>query len=312
MGTKRAFASNERNEDPLAGLPKQRQILISLASGAIAGGIAKSVIAPFDRAKINFQTNPNMMYSLRAALEFIRDSYRRYGIVMVWRGNSATIARIAPSAAITYMSHDQYKRVLGIANYDKDTKLKFKSSAFRHFLAGALAGTTAECLTYPLDRARMIMAVTKNEKFGNLFGVLKSIVRTEGWIYLYRGFTPTMMGVIIYKGFGFLTYENLKSKSYEYNINLSPPLRLACGAFAGLCGNTIAYPFEIVRRRMQIPQQMRPHGKLIYHSIFASLIYIKRTEGIRFGLYKGMTMNLYKNPIAAGIALTINDYWAKS
>ena len=32
------------------------------------------------------------------------------------------------------------------------------------------------------------------------------------------------------------------------------------------------------------------------------------TEGIRGGLYKGITMNLFKNPIATGLSFTINDY----
>jgi len=307
MASNRASSNNVVNEDALAGLPRERQILISLASGAIAGGIAKSVIAPFDRAKINFQTNPNMKYSLRAAFKFIGESYRKDGILLVWRGNTATIARIVPSAAITYMSHDQYKRLLGIAESDSDNEIRSKNSVFLHFLAGAMAGVTAECLTYPLDRARTMMAVTKNGQYNNLFGVFKSIIRNEGYMCLYRGFTPTIMGVIPYKGLGFLTYEKLKAKSKEYNIHLSPPLRLACGAFAGLCGNLIAYPFEIVRRRMQTPQHMKAHGRL-YNSIFASLVYIMWTEGVRNGLYKGITMNLFKNPIATGLSFTINDY----
>ena len=295
------------HEDVLAGLPKNRQILISLASGAIAGGIAKSVIAPLDRAKINFQTNPNMRYSLKGAFHFIVNSYRKDGILLVWRGNSATVARIVPSAAITYMSHDQYKRFLGIADDDKEKVHNISDSVFRHFMAGALAGVTAECLTYPLDRARTMMAVTKNGQYKNLFCVFKSIIKNEGHMYLYRGFSPTIMGVIPYKGLGFLTYEKLKSKSKEYNLQLSAPLRLAFGAFAGLCGNLISYPFEIVRRRMQTPQHMKAHGRL-YNSILASLVYIAWTEGIRGGLYKGITMNLFKNPIATGLSFTINDY----
>ena len=115
MVSNRAYSNKLVNEDALAGLPRERQILISLASGAIAGGISKSVIAPFDRAKINFQTNRNMNYCLRATFNFIGESYRKDVILLVWRGNTATIARIVPSAAITYMSHDQYKRPLGIA-----------------------------------------------------------------------------------------------------------------------------------------------------------------------------------------------------
>ena len=62
---------------------------------------------------------------------------------------------------------------------------------------------------------------------------------------------------------------------------------------------------------MQTPHQMAPNGRTYtykYKSVLASLIYILFTEGIRGGWYKGITMNLFKNPIATGLSFTINDY----
>ena len=48
-----------------------------------------------------------------------------------------------------------------------------------HFLAGSLAGVTAGSLTYPLDRARAVMAVTNVGEYKNLLDVFKRTLRDE-------------------------------------------------------------------------------------------------------------------------------------
>ena len=143
---------------------------------------------------------------------------------------------------------------------------------------------TAGSLTYPLDRARAVMAVTNVGEYKNLLDVFKRTFRDEGYRAMYRGFAPTIIGVIPYAGVSFLTYEKLKGMwlekqssedSSDTNSNLSPLRRLLFGAIAGLLGQTASYPLDIVRRRMQTARQMGFNGNR-YSSILGTLLYIYR------------------------------------
>lgn len=88
-------------------------MIYSLLAGASAGAVAKTVIAPLDRTKINFQIE-NKPFDFREAIRFLSNSYKEHGIVNLWRGNSATMARVMPYAAIQYCAHEQFKRLLEV------------------------------------------------------------------------------------------------------------------------------------------------------------------------------------------------------
>ena len=63
----------------------------------------------------------------------------------------------------------------------KKNKIYNQSIAYRHmFRLSSLAGTTGQALTYPLDRARAVMAVTKVGEFRNIFHVFSTIYHREG------------------------------------------------------------------------------------------------------------------------------------
>jgi solute carrier family 25 protein 42 len=77
------------------------------------------------------------------------------------------------------------------------------------------------------------------------------------------------------------------------------------GALAGAAGQTSSYPFDVVRRRMQtafiINKQEANMGAV---QLFSQ---ITREEGLIYGLYKGLSMNWIKGPIAAGVGFMTYD-----
>lgn len=77
------------------------------------------------------------------------------------------------------------------------------------------------------------------------------------------------------------------------------------GAIAGLVGQTASYPFDVIRRRLQTAAVVRPNDSSL--GGLATARKIIREEGVRRGLYKGVTMNWLKGPISVGVSFMTFD-----
>jgi solute carrier family 25 protein 42 len=171
-------------------------------------------------------------------------------------------------------------------------------------MAGSLAGMTATTLTYPLDMARARMAITKATFYKSLYQTFHSILFNEGPLKLYRGLVPTLLGVFPYAGSSFFTYETLKDfYRKRYKEQPTPLAKLVSGALAGLVGQSFSYPLDVVRRRMQTEGVL---NSIDYRTVLTTIRYIYKTEGLR-GVYKGVTMNWIKGPIAVTISFNVYE-----
>ncbi|CAH8629256.1 unnamed protein product [Schistosoma curassoni] len=281
---------------------------INILTGGLAGCVAKTAIAPLDRAKINFQST-RMPFNVRSLIQFLKNTYQEQGFMCLWRGHTATLARIFPYSAIQYSAHDHYKHLLGIGSTSHSDISYIR---LRRFLAGVGAGTTSVTCTYPLDVARARMAVTTASKYSSLFHAIRALYTEEGLSALYRGFSPALLGIIPYAGTAFFTFETLKETCLDRNKDpitgkrpkkLYPFENLCCGAVAGILGQTASYPLDIVRRRMQTAN-ITGHPEYI-ESVYKTLRYVYKDEGFIHGLYKGLSVNWIKGPVASGISFTV-------
>ena len=234
-------------------------------AGGIAGCAAKTVVAPLDRIKILFQTSHKSYIpyqgSLKGFVEAIVELKRTAGIKGLFKGHSATLMRIFPYAGIKFMAYEQFKIVVEKVPASK---------GIRNFLAGSLAGCTAVFVTYPLDIIRVRLAFdtqagTLRNTVATIFHEDNPFVKGRGAIVglanFYRGFIPTILGMVPYAGVSFYTYELLKFRLAKFdflksnNEKLLPLVTLSSGAIAGIFAQTCSYPFEVVRRHMQVASQ---------------------------------------------------------
>ena len=275
------------------------RIRTSLISGAVAGACAKTCIAPFDRAKIIFQVS-SREYSLLGAIKLLIKQAREEGVTSLWRGNSATLIRIVPYAAIHFAAYEQLKYHLKTEEGQKFLP------PLRQIIAGATAGAIATLATYPLDIARARLAVTKKQVYNNLYTAVVTEYRSGGVLRLWRGIAPSIIGILPYAGASFFTFENLKRLHLERRGSEASSLsKLLYGAVAGLVGQTASYPLDIVRRRMQtagLEACSSPHTSMVQ-----TLVYVVRHEGGLMGLYKGLSMNWIKGPISVTISFNVYE-----
>jgi solute carrier family 25 protein 42 len=328
--------------DESSSLTAKSSALESLAAGGVAGAVAKTVIAPADRVKIIFQVDPNRPFSVRDAFGVAKDIVRREGFVGLWRGNGVMMARVVPYAGVSFMTYPRFEAAArrakkqardawnaGPASAKKETDETVNENASdvtTRFVAGSAAGATATAMTYPLDlmRARYAAAgavpgvekkqkpTAANQKSWRLFRDVRAVFRAEGVRGLYGGMTPTLLGIVPYAGISFATFETLKSRYGEAraggrDANANEPempvaLRLLFGGVAGLFAQSVTYPLDIVRRRIQV---VGAAGG--YVSPWRALVDIGRTEGLRNGLYKGVTMNWLKGPVSVAVSFFVND-----
>ncbi|EYC13462.1 hypothetical protein Y032_0043g724 [Ancylostoma ceylanicum] len=165
-------------------------VVSSLFGGAVAGCVAKTTIAPLDRTKIYFQVSSTRGYSFKSAFKFVIRTYREHGFLALFRGNSATMVRVMPYAAIQFAAFEQYRHWL---NVDIDGK----RTPGRRCIVGSMAGATATCITYPLDTAKARLSISTKKEYATLMSVFVKTAREGGVLSLYRGLWPTVLGASV-------------------------------------------------------------------------------------------------------------------
>lgn len=140
----------------------------------------------------------------------------------------------------------------------------------------------------------------QKDVYNNFLHAFVKILREEGPSELYRGLTPSLIGVVPYAATNYYAYDTLK-KLYRKTFKqeeISNIATLLIGSAAGAISSTATFPLEVARKQMQVGAV---GGRQVYKNVFHALYCIMEKEGVG-GLYKGLGPSCIKLMPAAGIS----------
>ena len=240
--------------------------------------------------------------------------WQEEGFLGFMRGNGLNCLRIAPYSAVQFTTYEFMKRIFSqmqgssAITADGTRKPLHQLSTSEKLLSGAVAGFTSVVSTYPLDLVRSRISIASASMYTSggksktvlprvpgVWETTLKVYREEGGIRgLYRGCLATSLGVAPYVAFNFFFYES--ARSFLTKSDGTPPssiTKLFIGAFAGSVSQTLTYPVDVVRRRMQVSGMKNSSLGVQDKSGLDSLRNMVAQHGIR-GLYHGLLPNLLK------------------
>ncbi|XP_069768691.1 mitochondrial adenyl nucleotide antiporter SLC25A24-like isoform X2 [Narcine bancroftii] len=269
-----------------------------LLSGAAAGAVSRTGTAPLDRLKVLMQVHSSKSNQMNVYSGF-KQMLKEGGVTSLWRGNGMNVVKIAPETAIKFMAYEQFKKLL--ASDCRNVK------THERFLAGSLAGATAQTSIYPMEVLKTRMALRKTGQYSGLADCVKKILKNEGLIAFYKGYIPNILGIIPYAGIDLAIYETLKKTWLnKYAKDTADPgvmVLLACGTTSSTCGQLASYPLALIRTRMQAQASLEGSQQLSMMGLFRSIV---DKEG-PLGLYRGLAPNFMKVIPAVSISYVVYE-----
>lgn len=291
--------------------------LLNFLAGGVSGAVAKTTTAPIERVKLLIQTqdaNPKIISGEVARYTGIVDCFTRVaseqGIKAFWRGNLTNIIRYFPTQAFNFAFKDTIKS--WFPKVDKNTQ--FVQFFLTNMASGGLAGAGSLMIVYPLDYARTRLASdvgSGKQQFNGLVDCITKTVKSSGVGGLYNGVGVSVVGIIPYRGVYFGLFDTLSGYNpYQESENnaLRAASKFACAQFSAISAGYASYPFDTVRRRLQM-QSDKPVEQHVYKGTMDAFSKIAKDEGTS-ALFKGAGANALRTVGAALVLVLYSEITA--
>ena len=205
-----------------------------------------------------------------------------------------------------------------------------------HFFAGGAGGVLGAIVTCPLEvvktrlqsttylssygtgsrsstviprslsttHSTMLLSVSTNlsKHLNSTFEIMRSIYKSEGYLALWKGLGPTLLGVGPSRAMSFGTYSWAKDHLSQFARNPKDNtwIHITSASCAGIVSATITNPLWMIKTRLQLQSDLKLSTGH-YKTSFQCLTALIRNEGL-MSLYRGLSASYL------GIAETVIQF----
>nr|XP_058153048.1 probable mitochondrial glutathione transporter SLC25A40 isoform X2 [Dasypus novemcinctus] len=263
--------------DPEAGGPETIQVtalqqMLASCTGAI---LTSLMVTPLDVVKIRLQAQKNafpkgkcFVYSnglmdhlcvceeggnrawytkpghFQGTLDAFLKIIRNEGIKSLWSGLPPTLVMAVPATVIYFTCYDQLTAFLRSKLGENESRIPI--------VAGIVARFGAVTVISPLELIRTKMQ-SKKFSYKELHRFVSKKVSEDGWISLWKGWTPTVLRDVPFSAMYWYNYEVLKKLLCEKYSLYEPTfmINFTSGALSGSIAAVATLPFDVVKTQKQ-------------------------------------------------------------
>jgi len=228
---------------------------------------------------------------------------RYEGVRSLWSGLSPTIVSAIPATVFYYTLYDNL--LLSSIN-------RFGDKVYIPLVVGMISRTAAVTIVSPLEMIRTKMQ-SEQLSYNDIGKAVKSTIKSDGYISLFRGLAPTIMRDIPFSAIYWTSFEVLKKRFLKKlnQENTTFGISFTCGAISGTLAAIVTQPFDLVKTQRQITLGEVGNGAHNFQVNETSTINIIRrliqTQGYK-SIFAGLTPRVVKVAPACATMIATYDY----
>jgi len=342
-------------------------------AGLLGGAASTFLLYPLDLVKVRLQVNEHSLKEpipasvsttsssstwipnrpKRTMIGTLRHVIKNEGLVGIYQGLTPALIGSAASWGGYFFFYESIKQQMmqrhrTLQNLEPTQYVQL--SPMDNFTAACVSGAIMVGCTNPLwlIKTRMQLQLKKSQEkqvkmlgeervkrpYRNIVDAVRTIVREEGVVALYKGAVPALM-LVSNGGVQFVTYEYLKShfgaytkasraaKSDKAEVEKKKGIMerledslgyLTMGAVSKIISSTITYPIQVIKSRIQQraeTAEIMASGeveivKRDYKGVVDCIMKIWRNEGV-LGFFKGSIPNALRVAPSAAITFVVYE-----